>query len=528
MKTILFFFLSCCFCITGNAQLYGLDPTFANNGLYLGDTGGVEKIAIQPDDKVVVVFGEMRNGVFPIAMRFNSNGTVDNSFANSGHFKLPSSLSNNYHLNIFTVELQNDGRIIIAGEIDTVYRDASNPNAGDINFFILRLKSNGDLDSTFGGGGYVINSLLPYNPLGNFTEGIADIAIQADGKIIAYGYWDGFERSLRITRFHTDGTLDSSFGINGSVRSEISSWGLDYPTPNQIDIMQDGRIVIGSKANIFALNPPFGNRAFTAIRLHTNGSLDTSFNHTGIAYTNTNLPGLVYCKAMRLQPDGKILLGGYADSLAVVRFDTSGTLDNSFGKNGLTKLKPTGKLIEMVVQPDNRILLGTNPEAFPYFDTSFTTYRLMSNGDLDYSFGINGGVTTQPPGASAGDLGDIALQSDGRIVFAGSYILPNTSLYKFLLGRYTPNATLVADPNASNAIFIYPNPSSNFFTIDNKSAYPIQNAALYSMDGKLLYSCTEPNTNRINTDGLAIGMYLLKIRFANHATTTRKLIIQKN
>jgi hypothetical protein len=97
-----------------------------------------------------------------------------------------------------------------------------------------------------------------------------------------------------------------------------------------------------------------------------------------------------------------------------------------------------------------------------------------------------------------------------------------------MLARYTPNATSIQDVEFLQSISIYPNPATNYVEIYNKTGHVIEQLSIYSLDGKLLYSCSYSHTQRIDTDGLAIGMYLLKIRFANHATTTRKLIIQKN
>src|SRR5690606_17281501 len=116
-------------------------------------------------------------------------------------------------------------------------------------------------------------------------------------KILAYGSFDFGDDTLQVIRYHSNGSVDSSFGVNGRVK--IAD-GFSYPTPNDITVMTDGRIVIGAKTDIDALG---GIAAFTAIRLLPNGELDTSFNHTGIAYANHNLPGLLYCRAMRLQLD---------------------------------------------------------------------------------------------------------------------------------------------------------------------------------------------------------------------------------
>jgi len=508
MKTILFFFLSCYCYVAGNAQnLYGLDPTFANNGLYLGDTGICVKMAIQQDGKIVVTSGEWVNGVLTLAMRFNTNGSKDNNFANSGFFYLPPALANYFSLSIHTIHTQADDKILLGGAIEL-----GSPFAGD-DLFLIRLKPNGELDSTFGTNGCVITAL-------SGDEYFKSVAIQPDGKVLAYGYWQGIEQRLVVLRYHIDGSLDSSFGTNGIVFSE-TSWGFRYPTPNDIELLQDGRILIGGKAKIFSLNPPSGNKAFIAVRLLQNGSLDTSFNHTGIAYTNTNLHGLLYCKALSLQPDGKVLLGGYADSLVVVRFDTTGNLDNSFGVNGLKKLDTLGRLEDMLVQPDGKIVAGIE------INNSLALYRLKTNGSMDSTFGINGKVLTASPAPNLNIFLCVALQQDGKLLAGGAYF-DVSSDGKVMLARYTPNATSIQDVEFLQSISIYPNPATNYVEIYNKTGHVIEQLSIYSLDGKLLYSCSYSHTQRIDTDGLAIGMYLLKIRFANHATTTRKLIIQKN
>lgn len=273
MKTIIFFFLSCCCYVAGNAQLYGLDPTFANGGLYLGDTGVCVKMAIQQDGKIVITSGEFQNDVLPWAMRLNSDGSKDNSFGSNGYFFNPI-LDFGYNAPR-SLQIQSDGKILLVGGIELA------PFA-DNDFYIIRLKTNGELDSTFGSNGCVITAL-------SGDEYFKSVVVQPDGKILAYGYWQGMEQRLVVLRYHIDGSLDSSFGTNGIVCSE-SSWGFHYPTPNDIGLMSDGRIVIGGDANVFALNPPSGNTAFVAVRLLSDGELDTSFNHTGVTYTNTNLP----------------------------------------------------------------------------------------------------------------------------------------------------------------------------------------------------------------------------------------------
>lgn len=489
----------------GKAQLYGLDQTFAANGLYLGDTGVCVKIAVQQDGKIITTSGEEQNGMMTYAMRFNSDGSIDQSFGNNGYFTSP--IIDYGHNSPRLLYIQPDGKIILGSAIELA------PLA-DNDFFLIRLKTNGELDSSFGINGTVITSLFG-------DEYFSSVVVQPDNKILAYGYSSGNERHIMVLRYQPDGTIDSSFGTNGVVQSETTSWGFHYPTPNDIKIMQDGRIVIGLKASIFALNPPSGNTAFSVIRLLPNGSLDTSFNHTGIAYTNTNLPGLIYCRAMSLQPDGKILLFGDADSLAIIRFDSSGSLDKSFGINGLKKFDTLGRLEDGLIQPDGKIVAGVG------IDNSMALYRFKPNGEFDSSFGIYGRVSTASPAPNINLLLCIGLQTDGKLLAGGAYF-DGGSDGKVMLARYTPNATSVNAIDLEKSISIYPNPAHSKIHIDNKTNHLIVALSLHSLDGKLFLSRTHPNIKSVNTDGLPNGIYFLKIQFDNHLSTTRKILIQRN
>jgi uncharacterized delta-60 repeat protein len=386
------------------------------------------------------------------------------------------------------------------------------------DLLLIRLKADGSFDSSFDHDGYAVTDLGGH-------EFIRSMVIQPDGKIVICGGIQLFDHHLLVARYLSDGTLDSAFGNNGSVISDFTTWDLDfiaYPEANDIALMPDGRIVVGAEAKFNAL----GAYAFTAIRLLTDGSLDSSFNHTGIAYTNSNLPGLLYCKTMCLKPDGRVLLGGYADSIAIVQFDTSGQLDNSFGTNGVIKLNPVGKVTKMLLQPDGKILLATNPDGFPYPDTCYTIYRLYSNGSLDNSFGINGKVLTKVANAST-SVWTMGLQPDGKLLATGTY-LSGSSTGILTMVRYNPNATTtVSDINPGEQITLFPNPANDYIYIKTDSNHPIRDIRLYSIDGKLLRSFDNPGSNRLSTDGLTDGIYYLRLTLINNDYMVKKILIQK-
>ncbi len=117
MKKI-FFLLLCCICTNALClaqPLYGLDPTFANNGIYVGDTGSYGRIVVQPDKKIVVTGHKKINGTtyVSVVQRFNDNGTVDNSFADNGQFRFDG-LGFNF-VSIQPLCVQSDGKILLGG-----------------------------------------------------------------------------------------------------------------------------------------------------------------------------------------------------------------------------------------------------------------------------------------------------------------------------------------------------------------------------------------------------------------------------
>lgn len=511
--------------------LSSLDSSFAAYGIYTGDTGSVVKMAVQPDGKIIIVDGERKYGKQTMAMRFNGDGSIDSSFAEYGRFFQPADLEG---ASIVSVCLQPDGEIIIAGTVDTGITHS--------DFLLLRLKNDGTPDSSFGGVGYVVTS---YNEA---SDTLAAIALQPDGKILAYGYFNDGQDTLQVMRYHTDGSPDSSFGLYGRVKLYE---GFTDAVPNNITVMPDGRIVAGGEASINALN---GASAFTAIRLLPDGSLDTSFNHTGIAYTdidlNLNLPGLLPpyydCKVMSVQADGKILFAGHVylytpsmslayDTAIIVRLDTLGQPDSSFGGKGFVGLLfRAQKLADMVVQPDGKIIFGTNspPFSFPV-SISYYIFRIMPDGGTDSSlyFGGYWGIMAWSVSnwtASGCSMETMTLQPDGKLLVGGHYLSQSYPLY--MARHIATAATSAAAPalQQNDDITVYPNPTADYLYIYPSVPQTIRQLSLYSSDGKLLLTKTYPYIDRLATDGLADGIYYLKLNLGNHQQVTKKVIIQKN
>jgi uncharacterized delta-60 repeat protein len=191
---------------------------------------------------------------------------------------------------------------------------------------------------------------------------------------------------------------------------------------------------------------PFAN--FALARFNANGTLDASFGTGGIVTTGFGVSAEATSAAV--QADGKIVAAGFANldgahDFALVRYNSNGTLDASFGTGGkvttafLSQGFSEAQANSVAVQPDGRIVAAGNAMVGGAFD--FALARYNSNGTLDASFGTGGRVTTDFAGAND-QAESVAVQPDGRIIAAGAAGLFINRGFDFALARYNSNGTL--------------------------------------------------------------------------------------
>jgi uncharacterized delta-60 repeat protein len=237
-----------------------LDTTFGNKGTVntqLGTYDIVYAEVIQPADGKIIAAGasEQAGSQWDFAMaRYNVNGSLDTSFGSGGI--VLTNLGGGNNTAIDGIALQPNGQILVAGGTGT----------GTGEFTVARYNANGTLDTSFGGTGVVIVPPLA----GGNGENANSVAVQSDGKIVAAGFMGmaGYADWV-ITRFNTDGSLDSTFGSGGTVAFEPGTGGKG----NGVVLQPDGKIVVA------------GTPDFTVGRFNTDGSLDTTFEGTGLYTT---------------------------------------------------------------------------------------------------------------------------------------------------------------------------------------------------------------------------------------------------
>ncbi|MEL6809736.1 MAG: T9SS type A sorting domain-containing protein [Bacteroidota bacterium] len=463
----------------------------------------------------------------------SQDGQWDTTFGNSGIVQTDLFGSSDI---VFALALQNDGDILISGSSEVAQ--------SDWDPVLVRYRSDGSLDDTFGINGIVVT---------DFSTGYLDkyhkVLVQNDQKILAAGDFGGSAKDYMIARYLPNGDLDPTFGTSGIVITDLG----DEDRIGTIVILNDDKILLAGASFVNgsnkltlirflpdgSLDPSFGtngvliseptvpNNKDITIRLLDNdkiligltfggiyqlrrylpdGSLDLEFGSDGIVYTgNVSSGGGVF----DLSPDGKIVVGTsfYSSDVAMAylqRFLPNGSLDTSFGNNGEVFMSQMINLNRIIVQPNLKILvLGTEPLLPDSFILTIARYH--ASGSLDPSFGPGGDATyTSLTGK------DFMLQEDGKIIWAGYEPFFGED---FFVGRYLNDPfTFGLEDNPITKADLAPNPTQNLITLNFdhfQDSVPYQ---ITDLSGKLL-KAGELTGNQMILDlsSFQSGLYLLNV-----------------
>lgn len=278
----------------------------------------------------------------------------------------------------------------------------------------------GTLDPTFDLDGRVTTDF-------GLRDSAGDVVIQSNGKIVAAGFGNGpGEFDFAVARYNSDGSLDTSFGGDGTVTTDFATsddrgWG--------VALQSDGKIVVAGQTFV-ARSVGGSDLDFALVRYNADGSLDTGFSGDG--KVNVDLGGSETDAALdvAIQSDGKIVAAGYVRNLfpdplgpsdfAVARFNADGSTDMTFGVGGKITTDFATNHDEgnaVAIQADGRIVVaGAAEAAANAFDFGLARYN--TNGIPDTSWGGDGTVLTNFGGTDSAS--GLAVQPDQMIVAVGS------------------------------------------------------------------------------------------------------------
>ena len=335
----------------------------------------------QTDKQFSLEKGESGNNL-PFSSGDVDSSLIDNLFTTYG--------SSGYRASVSALAKQKDGKLLAAGNFSYVN--------GTAKSLLVRLNPNGSVDTDFNAPGfYPVLNIVPL----------------ANGKILISGTFSTYINGIYyrgLVQLNEDGSLDNDFAV-------------DVSGVFRLAVQSDGKIVIVgsfSTVNGFTIN--------NVARLNADGSLDTSFQ-VGSGASNT-------VNAVAIQADGKILIGGAFTSYnnipkpRLARLNVDGSLDTTFnvGDASTSTSGPNSSVSDIIIQPDNKILIGGAFNAVNGATRSAQIARLEPDGTLDNSF-----APVNPLSYTSGVR--ILLQPDGKVIAGFIADVPTTSnlstLYRF-------------------------------------------------------------------------------------------------
>jgi uncharacterized delta-60 repeat protein len=368
-----------------------LDPSFGGTGSVVVAFAGAgpdsaAAVAVQSDGRVIAVGQALTAaGQAMTAFRLNADGTSDPSFGTGGKLTLgptdllgPSAPAGATSA-ATAVQLTSDGHVVVAGLV--TFPDAQSPGQSLAEFAVVRLKSDGTFDPTFGTGGKVLIDFISAAGKAVREGAVADVRVLADGRVVLGGnVADGAAegnpdrwRDQAVARLTSAGTLDPTFAGTGM---KAFALGATSDTQDELvgglDVQSDGRVVIASERRGFA-DP--NALAPVVVRLTADGQFDPTFGTngvwTGVAPAQGALPsaGDQTAQDVAVTPDGKIVVSGalFSAEPAFVRLTADGKPDVSFGNNGFqadnlnqdgTQNGLSGQAAAEAVLPDERVVFA--------------------------------------------------------------------------------------------------------------------------------------------------------------------------
>jgi uncharacterized delta-60 repeat protein len=425
-----------------------LDPAFGTAGKLTTDFGSLEagtSVAVQSDGKIVAVgLGVDSNGDGVLVLaRYGTNGVLDAMFGVGGKVITDFVTSNlpipNNFIPHFDVAIQNDDKIVVAG--------AYGAPGAPTDFGVERFNTNGDPDPNFGIGGRVTTDFL------GFTDGANSVAIQSDGKIVVAGMAQDpvLVSQFALARYDTSGNLDGGFGAGGKVMTTfagLGDFGSAVAIQNDGKIVAAGTVNTGNTKSDFGLA-----RYDTSGNLDGNfgngGKVTTDFSDNDEASSIAIQPSdgkIVVAGAVTGAP----IICSCPD-FGLARYETNGNLDSTFGVGGkvTTDFFNLGDYAnDVVIQGDGKIVaagwVNPDPSDIELF-RDFGIVRYDTSGNVDPTFGNGGKVITDFGGVEEG--AGLAIRQDCKIVVTGYTWRVDAGDFDFALAAYDSGGCVVAAPH---------------------------------------------------------------------------------
>lgn len=449
---------------------YGeVDLSFGSNGIVVTTITGISYLTgadVQPDGKIVIVGDSWATGLPAFVVRYTQDGALDPTFGSNGIVLFDDSEATMDRLD--SIVLLPDGRIVVAGWL---YYSGQVPP----RLFLARYNQDGSIDHSFGSNGVTIGPIA----MGPISVKAAVVGNSLKYVVGGMGYNTSTGRDILISRFNDDGSLDTSFGQEGVVSTDL---GRDEAVSSLV-IQPDGSIVIAAMHG----NGYHSSDAFVFARYTPEGELDQSFGNQGVVLLGEPSDSNEKLNSLSLDGDGRIIGVGFHNSplyigqgaYAVWRLLSNGDPDVSFGVNGFVSTnvgfgKTSSFAQGVLVLENNDILAGGYTANYNYSNVilaSLVSYDLY--GNLNQNFG-NFGHTVHSDRNRHSTFTRLLLLPDGNVVAAGRYYTQGTDrVSDILLVKYDglDNLHPVANAGPDQSIECTLSDAIANVTLDGSSSY---------------------------------------------------------
>jgi uncharacterized delta-60 repeat protein len=391
-------------------------------------------LGIQPSTQKIVVAGSSYNGTkYNFALvRYNTDGSLDTGFGAAGTNGIVTTSIGSVDDEAYGLVIQSDDTILVAG---------SSHNGTDYDFALVKYTKDGIPDTTFGTAGTGIVT----TPIGSGQDYAYSLGIQYDGSIVVAGSsYNGTKYNFALVRYTKEGILDTTFGAAGTNGKVITPVGSYYDYANALVIQSDDTILVAGRSSI---NEESTKYKFALVKYTKDGIPDATFGTAGTGIVTTTI-GNIYdeAHALGIQPSTqKIVVAGSSYNgtkynFALVRYNTDGSLDTGFGADNTGIVTtPIGSnyafAYALGIQSDESIVAAGFSNNSSNYD--FALVKYTKDGNIDTTFGT-GGIATTPIGSSDDFAYALGIQSDKKIVVAGTFYNISSSKYDFALARYLP------------------------------------------------------------------------------------------
>jgi uncharacterized delta-60 repeat protein len=479
-------------------QSGSLDLTFNNTGFNLLNINGndnAQALAIAADSSIYIAGTVGTSGNLNIGVkRILPDGTADASFGNIGNGAY---IYDHLGLSDFCYDMaiQADGKIVLAG--------AASLTASNTDFLAIRLLPNGTIDNSFGTNGVVVIAV------NNSEDYARSVIIQPDGKIVLAGSsaTPGFSfKNAALARLNTDGSLDTTFGINGI---SVLSVTLDTEEIESFVQLSNGDFrAVGKGGSLSVQN-------MVIFGILNDGNIDPNFGTNGYISSSQ----LEYAYDITQSFNQLYIAGKAGSSGAIYRTDINGNPLSNFGTNGVVIANLNADLVYLSIKvlQDSSIIVGGST-TLSFLVRDMIVARFHTNGAIDTNFGTNGNAVINTGGFE--DVNDLGIQSDGKIV--GCALSSQTGGNDMCIFRLDNQIITSTQSNNALNLSLYPNPiNSNQVHIKNLNG----NNAWYQISdiqGKIIQTGYTNGTINIG-DNLSKGIFCVSIN-ANNAILNFKLI----